>query len=131
MKVSYTRSYPIGAFLQEKIGFEIDADDNASSIAILQMLKDLCDEAHKKLNQGLYIEGNTNGYSQPPSNPYPQPIPEQQVERTPRQATIDQLILEISTCKDMKNIEVYKWMLRQYPEIRDAYDMQLQIINSQ
>jgi len=78
MKVSYTRSYPIGAFLQEKIGFEIEVpDDCENPIMEVHVLKDFCDKAHKELNPGLDIAVD---YSAIPGHPMNVQEPEKEAE---------------------------------------------------
>lgn len=127
MKVSYQRAYVIGPFLQEKIGFETEADDNASPIAILQMLKDLCDEAHRRLNPSLSEVAEAQYQSLSPER-----IPEVQVEK-PTPTTIEAIVADINSCEwiDKKNSYGAQIGLLGYshllatPRIKEAYDKRL------
>lgn len=60
MKISYQRMYNVGLYLNERIGFEIEAPDECDPIAELQTLKELSDKAHKELNPDLEeMQGTT------------------------------------------------------------------------
>lgn len=118
MKVSYKGKFPTGSFLNEDIGFEIEIPSNTDEEALkaVSHLRDLAEKAHRER--------------------YPDPIdPNEEIkvvqkEKDNRGETIQQLILEIQSCKDQKNLDVYKYLLKQYPEIQDAYNQQLLIIQN-
>src|ERR1700753_3403698 len=62
-KVNYQKSFNIGPFLQEKIGFEADVEPGDSTVDILNNLKSKADEWHRNSNPHLY-QSTTNVASQ-------------------------------------------------------------------
>lgn len=83
MKISYQRSYPIGPFLQERIGFETEEDldihgDPQMIMDDVARMKELCDEAHKRLNPNLPSDySDVQGHPQADQQ---KPIPEVQTD---------------------------------------------------
>lgn len=55
--VSYSKTYPTGAYANEKIGMEATIDETQEKVSdALFQLRHYCDEIHKKNNPHLYQE---------------------------------------------------------------------------
>ena len=122
MKIFYQRAYYIAPFLQEKIGFEMEIPDDGHPLEEIQTLKDLCDEANKKLNPHLYTESG-------------KPITIEQVrEEEPLDKRIASLIEDINKCTAINYVNsygvqegliAYEDMVAGHPELQAAYDLKL------
>lgn len=55
-KVTYQKTYSIGPYLTERIGYEADVSGSESSIETLVQLNAEADKAHRILNPHLYQE---------------------------------------------------------------------------
>lgn len=53
-KISYSRGYPIGPYLQEKPGIEAELEEGEDPIKALQELKAMTERFHREGNPGLY-----------------------------------------------------------------------------
>lgn len=122
MKVSYQRMYSIGVYLNERIGFEYDMPVEPTSeeqiLTQVEVLKRLCDEAHRRLNPSLgqISEAQYQSFS-------PEKIPEQQVEKQ----SPGQIIEAIQKCTELDGdfgLRSYK-LLTGNPLIKEAYDKRL------
>lgn len=59
-KVSYQKTYSIGPYLTDRVGFEADVIEEIQSVEdSLSQLKDMADRWHRKENPHLYQESNT------------------------------------------------------------------------
>src|ERR1700743_2881012 len=72
-KVTYQKTYSIGPYLTDRVGFEADLDGNngvdlfpETPESALSQLKELADKWHKKSNPHLYQEQGVNGSDLPP-----------------------------------------------------------------
>jgi hypothetical protein len=110
-KVNYTKSYVIGPFLQEKIGFEASIDGDSPE-KVLSSLREMADEWHKANNPGLEISVN------------PEALQEIQ-EQKPRN-TVSFLIEDIKSCTELKVLESYRILAKTKPELQAAYDEMLE-----
>jgi len=54
--VSYNKTYPTGAYANEKIGMEATLDEGETVTGVLHVLKKMCDAEHKANNPHLYQE---------------------------------------------------------------------------
>ena len=54
--VSYNKTYPTGAYANEKIGMEATLDEDETVTGVLHVLKKMCDAEHKANNPHLYQE---------------------------------------------------------------------------
>lgn len=120
MKISYQRSYPIGPFLQERIGFEIEAPDDGEPLTEIETLKQLCDEAHKKLNPNL-----TADYSDVAGHPQAEqqkPIPEVQTDSKEEQ--ILGFVEAVQLCTSLTALNRFKTRVGELkdPRLTTAYE---------
>lgn len=115
-KVTYTKSYSIGPFLQEKVGFEASIDPEDIPENVLNYLKVMADDWHKENNPptGMGIEL--------PGGPMNIPIPDRYVDRgNPKEA----LAHDINSCIDIKVLESYKLLVKNSPDLQEVYEKKL------
>lgn len=122
MIVKYKRLYPVGPYLNEEIGFEIELD-TPDPIKEVEYLKNLCDEAHKKLNPHLYVDGQSL-----------MPLNESHPSMQPKESRIDILIKEIQECSQISELNqygrevglvVYEKEANENAASRAAYDLKM------
>ena len=128
MILKYRRLYPIGPYLNEEIGFEIEIDDKqpdgneAAIFFSLTELKKLCDEAHKKLNPHLGETSMAQYQSFAPER-----IPEQQVDK---RTNVEFMIDDIAACADLKILDTYRFIAKADPRIKEAYEKRFDELQS-
>lgn len=126
MKISYQRSYPIGPFLQERIGFETEIDPTEiEPMDEIESLKRMCDEAHKRLNPNLPTDySDVQGHPQAEQQ---KPIPE--VQTDPIEAQIQGHIEIIKMCRSIQSLRLREKTVErygeQYPELKKSYEEKL------
>lgn len=121
MKVTYQRMYPIGQYLNEKIGFEMELGPDALTteteiLESVEHLKKLCDQAHQKLNPGLYTENTVTGEVS-------MGTPVTQIQRPSN--TIEALMQDINSCKDVVVLQSYKFLVQKDQQLLDTYNQKL------
>lgn len=125
MKIFYQRSYSIGPYLTEKIGFEIEVIDPASptaqetidnAMSSVSVLKQLCDKAHEELNPHLQNQSSETITQQPVQRDEP-------LERT-REEQIAAHLITINECKTLKNLQLFYQMVQREndPTLIAAYE---------
>lgn len=130
-KVSYQRLYPIGSYLNERIGFEASLEEGESPEEAIEKLRILADHSHKPLQEG---EDSFEVDKQSVKNYVSaiQPIDMREMEESPipknapEEERIKKLIGMMSTCKDKKSLETYRIIAGQEPELLLAYSEQMQ-----
>jgi hypothetical protein len=112
-KVSYQKLFPIGSFLNERIGFEASVDPHDDIHEVMGELKLLAESCHTPLADLGAGE---------------QPIPEQQVEYVPKtkDEMVKGVIREIGTCKERKTLEAYHLLAKNNPEILPVYNKKME-----
>lgn len=135
--VNYQKVFPLGQYINERIGVEIQVDPDESEIEALREAKRIVEQFHKDNNPQLYSEPKEYPYQleggawvtkqkneilgdkifisdMPPSNPKNQP-----------HSTIE----AISSCTTLKVLQEFDLIVqnmgKKYPEIKDAYDNKL------
>lgn len=128
MKAFYQRAYRIGEYLQEKIGFEMDIPDDGDPIDEIETLKNLCDEAHKKLNPGLYDDrGVGNKFDEMMGSPMDALKGISTIKKDPKQEAIQSHIKTIGECRTIQNLKIFEALVRNSgsEELQTAYDNRL------
>lgn len=133
MKVFYQRAYRIGEFLQEKIAFEIEADINPIlnpkiALSYVEELKLLCDEAHEKLNPGLYDDrGVGNKFDEMMGNPMDALEGISTIKKDPRQEAIQSHIKTIGECRTIQNLKIFENLVKNTndPILTEAFNNKL------
>lgn len=124
-KINYQRAYVTGPFLQDKLGIEIsiDTDRGETPEAAYSWGKEIMDNWHKQNNP--HLEGIT-------ITDAPGPPREIQIEKTPEQQRIADLIKDINSCKEVKVLESYRFIAKQTDELMAAYDNKMnELISTQ
>jgi hypothetical protein len=110
-KVNYTKSYTIGPFLQEKVGFEAEIDGTCESPeSALNELKRIADQWHIANNPQVHVD--TSEVS----------LPEIKVEKKPEEVRIGIFIEDILSCQDIPTIDSYRFLVKSDPALQAAYD---------
>jgi hypothetical protein len=114
-KVSYQKLYPIGNFLNERIGFEASVEDyeNGSIESILRQLKEMADKCHREMN--------------PPQEQSDESIHSSQIEnldqpKPPQEIQIGNIEAGIRSCKNIKILETYRLIIKKDAGLQKAYD---------
>jgi hypothetical protein len=118
MIVKYSKKFPYAPFLNEDIGFDKSIPDNATEEEMIQAvinLNRIATEAYHRMNPSLptLITDYNSGE---------QRVQEIQIE--PKERTIGVLVEDIESCKDLKTLDTYKWLLKE-PALKEAYDKRL------
>jgi hypothetical protein len=117
--IHYQKIFPLAPYVNETIGVDIAIDAGDSLDNAIQIAKSTVERWHKELNPQLF-----NG-SQPQANGE---IPVTQVEKP--LSKDNRMIADIKTCKDIKILETYKFIVKGKPELQAAYDSQLKTLSN-
>lgn len=109
-KVNYTKAFVIGAFLQEKIGVEIEIDDTETPEKALSEAKRIAETWH--------IANNPQVHSMPPPAPYVSS--ELPVINTAE----EKLAIEIENATTMKELMVFQNQITT-PYLADIFSVKL------
>lgn len=113
--ITYQKTFAIAPFLNEKIGIEIEVDDDISSDNAMKVAKAKVEIWHREMNPQLF-----NGSQPLPSGE----IPITQVEKNLSPEA--KLIADIMTVTDMKVLESYKLLIAKKSEaLQAAYEIQV------
>lgn len=109
-RVLYQKVFPIGQFTTERLGVEMQLDEGDDPKEILLTAKKLVEEFHKETNQLLYAN---------------QEEPMQQQVSKEELSPIEQVRMDIASCKEMKVLESYRLIVKNNPDLQSTYDNQL------
>lgn len=112
--ISYQKSFVIGPYLQEKIGVEIDLNENDDLDEAFITAKRMTETWHKENNPGLYIENTITDEVSIPQN------------QTQLRDTVQYIIEDIQSCTDIKVLESYSLIAKSSPKVKEAYDNKYQ-----
>jgi hypothetical protein len=115
-KVSYQKLFPIGSFVNERIGVEITIDENDDVTQVLNSAKSMVEKFHKDSNPLLYID------SVPETNPI------RMKEKRP-EGTEEGIIFDIGSVKELKVLETYAFLAKNNQKINEAYQKQKQFLS--
>jgi Na+-transporting NADH:ubiquinone oxidoreductase subunit NqrF len=114
-RISYQKLFPLGMYINEKIGVECIVNEGENPATILQEAKLMVEKFHKDSNPGLYIEVNYEALSV--NNPdYSPPTNEQRKE----EAT-NGMIAAINSCTELKVLETFKLLVKNNTVFQEAY----------
>lgn len=129
MKISYKQKFPTWQFLNCDIGFEIDVPEGENPLEKMKELKNLAAEFHKQEFPHLYQDNKMVGdFISPSPAIHAQTdyhISDFPNEKSSKERTIDALIQDINSCKEIKVLESYRLIVKKYPELEDAYNLKL------
>lgn len=122
--IKYEKLLPTGAYLNEKIGFEVSVDfepTNENVLLEIERLRILAEQSHKEKYPHLYTESGS-------------PIETKQVEDEPINTRIQTLINDINNCTVVDEINAFgaqvgliafEGAANSNEEIRVAYDFRM------
>ena len=115
-RINYQKVFPLGMYINERIGVEIQLDKGDNPEEALLKAKEMVEAFHKENNKGLYMEGT-------PEIPIEKPKPEE--------IRIGLFAEDINSCKDMETLKGYRLLVKGKPELQQAYDNKLKELNNQ
>lgn len=120
----YSHTYPIGSSGHfEKAWAEVGFDEGDDIISNLIRIKQDIEKFHKESNPGAYITVTVEKVVDE--------ITEGDLENAVKRASAqrksqtEKIIDDLNTCRDIKVLESYSIIARNYPEIRDAYEKRM------
>jgi hypothetical protein len=140
VKVTYQKTYSIGPYLTERIGFEAEPEpyighqyDGPNGMEkhdeVLTTLEKMADEWHKKAHPPLYQQESSPEIvrSFTPQQTGPS-VMEIQTDKGPDDR-IAAMIADIYSCTEIKVLEGYRLLAKTKPEFQAAYDQQMKKLN--
>ncbi len=118
-RVTYQKVFPLGMYINEKIGVDYLLNEGDDPKAALEAAKKLCQEFHEENNKGLYIA---------PAQEWDN-LPEVQGKRQPINK-IEAMKADIATCTEIKVLESYNLIVKKNPELQETYDLTLKKIEN-
>lgn len=118
-KVSYSKKFPTGAYLNEDIGFEAEVDSMDDPQEAIGHLKQMAEDAHKRNNPGLYVEERPYTPTHIPG------VPDSKEER------IQIMINDLNNSTTLKDLESWALLTRTSPLIKEAYDLKYNELSNQ
>jgi hypothetical protein len=107
-KVSWSGHIPYASFLNHRPGFDAFLEEGEDPIEALLKLKALADQFHK--------------LAYPPQQD-DESIHSSQIEnQEPKELQMDKIEDGIRTCKEIKVLETYRFIIKKYPRLQKAYD---------
>lgn len=110
--VTYQKVFPLGAYINEKIGVEISLEAGEDATIALDTARNLVHEYHEKNNPVPIYEDAA--------------LPETQVDKgvqpNEKLTKEDKQRLAISSCQDIKTLESYKLIVKKYDYLQPVYD---------
>lgn len=112
-KISYQKLFPLGAFINEKIGVEMQLDEGDNPLQVLNEAKKLVEKYHIDTNPQMYIDDA------------PQISTSLPIEEVQPLTKVASLIQQINSCEEMKVLESYKFIVKNDTALQKAYDKKL------
>ncbi len=109
IKVTYQKAFVIGPYLQEKIGIEVEVDEEIGERAefALDKAKEIVERWHKE------------------NNPEPAQVGPQAelpiINRTSEEVRIGLFVTDIESCQDLTTLHSYKLLVRSDDKLKEAY----------
>jgi len=110
-RINYQKVFPLGMYINERIGVEIQLDKGDNPEEALLKAKEMVEAFHKENNKWLYMEVNMDAI------PIEKPKPEE--------IRIGLFAEDINSCKDMETLKGYRLLVKGKPELQQAYDNKL------
>lgn len=124
-KVSYQRLYPIGSYLNERIGFEASLEEGEDPCKAIEELRILADQSHKPLQEGEVLDHPPiNGVKWETKEGLEDEVPIP--KNAPREVRINRLLKQMSTCKDATMLKQYHLIVAKEPELQSFYNKKME-----
>lgn len=114
--VTYSKKYVTGPYLNHQPGFEADLEEGEDPVAALLELKALADKFDRATNN---FEDTLVPVIQP------ERFDTEPINELPEDQRITALISDINSCKDIKVLESYRFIVKQNDQLQAAYDLKM------
>lgn len=122
--VNYQKVFPLGQYINERIGVEIQVDPDESEVEALREAKRIVEQFHKDNNPQLYTETpivDYNNFSATNVHSAPDKEEEIQVPESPEEGA--RKLIESSVT--LKGLSFFKPLTTKYPNLKEIYDNKL------
>lgn len=115
--INYQKLFPLGAFMNERIGVEVQLDEGEDPTQVLISAKKMVEMWHKATNPGVYVE-------EPglPDQSYESLTPEQQ------QQSLEQTIQNCKTVDELKSYRMVVYAKGSSHTIQELYETRLRAL---
>lgn len=120
-KVTYLKTFPLGQFINEKIGIEIELNEGDDIQSALAFARSECELNHKANNAHLYKDQETMA-EQEPVVIWGEPLRKTEPQKLSQKELI---ISEINKCQSQKQLKEWNLLASKYPETKELYDLKL------
>lgn len=120
-KVTYLKTFPLGQFINEKIGIEIELNEGDDIQSALAFARSECELNHKTNNSHLYKDQETMA-EQEPVVIWGEPLRKTEPQKLSQKELI---ISEINKCQSQKQLKEWNLLASKYPETKELYDLKL------
>jgi hypothetical protein len=122
-KVNYTKSYTIGPFLQEKVGFEAEIDGTCESPeSALNELKRIADQWHIVNNPQVHYDGSSVSWQKSDeARMLPEIKSEKPVEEDNRIQVMMNDLYDCKTAEELKSFDLVATALEKKSDFRLRY----------
>ena len=124
-KVTYLKTFPLGQFINEKIGIEIELNEGDDIQSALAFARSECELNHKTNNAHLYKDQLLSpDYTifNHESLDFSEPIKDLPQKKLSQKELI---ISEINKCQSSKQLKEWNLLASKYPETKELYDLKL------
>jgi hypothetical protein len=113
----YEKVFPIAPYVNEKIGVRMSIEEGEDAKAAIETAREFAEECFNEKYGDLAQRINIS-FDEPPPTPVvikETPPPEEQ--------RIADIIAQMNTCKEIKVLETYRFMVKKEPKLQEAYDL--------
>ena len=121
--INYAKLFPLGAFINEKIGVECQLDDGEDVMNVLTEAKKIVTTFHYESNKELYEMKGMKVTDIQEGEPVVQ-------LSNPKLDQVQSIIRDMGTCTELKTLEAYRLIAKNNTDIQAAYDNQLKTLNN-
>lgn len=119
--INYQKVFPLGAYVNEKIGLEMSVDDGDNIDEAFKTAKKVVEIWHRNSNPGLEVQVN---YAAVPGHPeYVEPSPQE--KKDSKQSAEEKMIQAISTCTSIETLSTFKLLVKNNEVFQKAYNERL------
>ena len=116
-RVTYQKVFPLGQYVNEKIGVDYLLQENDDPKAALQAAKDLCEEFHRESNNfPMPFQTETS---------IPATIPDIQITKEEPKSLEDQ----IKDCFTKNQLQEFRLIARMNPKLQEVYDNRWHVLS--
>jgi hypothetical protein len=127
-KINYQKLYPTGNWLNERFGFDISIDEGDNIKETFKTLRKMADDIHKELNPPQESNDESIHSSQIENQwvRHEEPLP-----KPPQEIQIGNIEAGIRSCKDIKILETYRFIVKKDAGLQKAYDEMMEKLKQQ